>query len=89
MELATRRNSGERKGKEALMMLSLPTEAGSNSSQFSLLFGNGQSLFSLKVLSAATDLKKSKVSWERGGLCRNNCGLEVFLLEMGRGRTGA
>lgn len=58
VELATGRNSEERKGKEAIMMLSLPTEAGSNF--FSSLFGDEQSLFSLKVLFAATDMKKAK-----------------------------
>lgn len=41
VELATRRNSRERKGKEAVMMLSLPIEAGSKSS-FLVCLGMGR-----------------------------------------------
>lgn len=72
---------GEKKGKELVMMLFILTGTGVRQLLFSSHFGEGQSLFFLKMLFAATDLlqKKRKVSKSgRGKLCRHNSCLDSF-----------
>lgn len=67
-------------------MLSLPTEA--SGTVLSGLFWERAEYVLLKGTFCCNTFAKWKVS-QGGGSCRNNCGLGIFFLEMGRGRTRA